>query len=406
MKATERFLNYVKIYTTSDPQSKTVPSSARQFALARLLADEMEALGISDVTGTDNCYVYGNIPATPGCENIPAIGFIAHLDTSPDFAGQNVNPQVIPDYDGGEIRLGESGRILSPAQFPHLPSLKGRTLISTDGATLLGADDKAGVSEILTACERILAKNSPHGKICVAFTPDEEIGRGADHFDFERFGAEFAYTLDGGEEGEINFENFNASEAMFEINGFNVHPGSAKNVMRNASLVAFEINAMLPGAETPRDTEDYEGFFHLCDITGNVEKAQLRYIIRDHSAAAYEVRKSTLRHIEKILNERHGEGTVSLTIREQYANMEEIIRKNFHLIETAKAAMAEIGLTPIVRPIRGGTDGARLSFDGLPCPNLCTGGYAWHGPYEHITAEGLEACTQLIEAIVRQYAAE
>ncbi len=288
--------------------------------------------------------------------------------------------------------------------LPHLTGLKSRTLITTDGTTLLGADDKAGIAEILTACERVLEKKGPHGKICVAFTPDEEIGRGADHFDFERFGAEFAYTLDGGEEGEINFENFNACEAVFEINGFNVHPGSAKNVMRNASLIAFGINAMLPSAETPQDTEDYEGFFHLCDMSGSVEKARLRYIVRDHSATLFEARKNTLRHIEKIINEKYGSGTVALTITGQYSNMAEIIQTHFHLIEKAKAAMAEIGLTPLIRPIRGGTDGSRLSFDGLPCPNLCTGGYAWHGPYEHITVEGLEKCTQLIEAIVRQYA--
>ncbi len=352
----------------------------------------------------DTCYVYGVIPPISGYEKIPAIGFIAHMDTSPDFSGQNVNPQFIPEYDGKDVRLSQSGRMLSVERFPHLTSLKGRTLITTDGTTLLGADDKAGIAEILTACERILTENIPHGKICIAFTPDEEIGKGADHFDIERFGADFAFTIDGGEEGEINFENFNACDAKFEINGVNVHPGSAKNVMVNASLVAFEINSMLPSGEIPGNTEDYEGFFHLCDMEGKVEKARLRYIVRDHSKEIFESKKETLRLIGKLINEKYGDGTVELDITDQYSNMAEVVKPHFHLIKTAQIAMKNVGLIPVTVPIRGGTDGARLSFMGLPCPNLCTGGYAYHGPFEHITAEGLENCTNLIVEIVNLYA--
>ena len=403
MKAYERLLNYVKVFTTSDDDSETVPSSSRQFDLAKLLVEEMKAVGIADARVDDKCYVYGSIPATPGYEDKPAIGFIAHMDTAPDFNGDNVHPRIIENYDGGEVALGESGRVLRPAEFPHLPQLKGRTLIVTDGTSLLGADDKAGVAEIMTAAETLINGGMPHGKVLVSFTPDEEVGRGADHFDVEGFGADFAYTVDGGQENIIEYENFNAAGAHIEINGFNVHPGSAKDIMINALHVACEIECMLPYGQTPRDTEKYEGFFHLCDISGTTEHASMDYILRDHSAEIMKARKETLLHIEKLLNAKYGEGTVKVTIRDQYQNMIEKIKPCFHLIENAYAAVRELGIEPETEAIRGGTDGARLSFMGLPCPNLGTGGYAYHGPYEHITVEGMDIATGIILNIIKKY---
>ncbi|MBQ2518057.1 MAG: peptidase T [Clostridia bacterium] len=404
MKAYERLLNYVKVFTTSDETSESVPSTARQFDLANKLVEEMKAIGISDAHVDDKCYVYGSIPATPGCEGRPAIGFIAHMDTAPDFCGEGVSPRIIEDYDGGEVVLGESGRVLRPEDFPHLPRLKGRTLIVTDGTTLLGADDKAGIAEIMTAAERLIKGDRPHGKVLVSFTPDEEIGRGADCFDVPGFGADFAYTVDGGQENVIEYENFNAAAARIEIKGFNVHPGSAKNIMVNALHVACEIEAGLPMGQTPRDTEGYEGFFHLCSITGSTEHATVDYIIRDHSAEIMQARKATLRHIEKLMNEKYGEGTVTVTIKDQYQNMAEMIKPCMHLIDNACAAVREAGMEPEIEAIRGGTDGARLSFMGLPCPNLGTGGYAYHGPYEHITVEGMELAVDIILGIIKKYA--
>ena len=395
-------MNYVKVFTTSDETSETVPSTARQFDLANKLVEEMKAIGISDAHVDDKCYVYGS--ATPGCEGRPAIGFIAHMDTAPDFCGEGVSPRIIEDYDGGEVVLGESGRVLRPEDFPHLPRLKGRTLIVTDGTTLLGADDKAGIAEIMTAAERLIKGDRPHGKVLVSFTPDEEIGRGADCFDVPGFGADFAYTVDGGQENVIEYENFNAAAARIEINGFNVHPGSAKDIMVNALHVACEIEAGLPMGQTPRDTEGYEGFFHLCSITGSTEHATVDYIIRDHSAEIMKARKATLRHIEKLMNEKYGEGTVTVTIKDQYQNMAEMIKPCMHLIDNACAAVREAGMEPEIEAIRGGTDGARLSFMGLPCPNLGTGGYAYHGPYEHITVEGMELAVDIILGIIKKYA--
>ena len=404
MKAYERLLNYVKVFTTSDDDSESVPSSARQFDLAEMLVKEMKSIGIADAHVDDKCYVYGSIPATPGYEDKPAIGFIAHMDTAPDFNGNGVKPRIIADYDGGDVKLGESGRYLRNADFPHLASLKGRTLIVTDGTSLLGADDKAGIAEIMTAAERIINENIPHGRLLVAFTPDEEVGRGADHFDVEHFGADFAYTVDGGQENIIEYENFNAAGAHVEVNGFNVHPGSAKNIMINALLVAMEFNNMLPSGDTPRDTEKYEGFFHLCDMSGNCEKAVMDYIIRDHSEGMMLARKATMEHIEKLLNEKYGAVTVKLTIKDQYRNMIEKIKPCFHLIENACEAVRDLGLEPEIEAIRGGTDGARLSFMGLPCPNLGTGGYAYHGPYEHITVEGMDIAADIILGIIAKYA--
>ncbi len=403
MKAYERLLKYVKICTQSSDESGLHPSTSCQFELARLLKDELTALGCTNVILNDSCYLYAKLPATAGYESKPKIGFIAHMDTAPDFCGNGVDPVIHENYDGGVIILSDSGRSLDPEQFPHLKALTGRTLITTDGKTLLGADDKAGIAEILTLIEKLQESKTPHGCILVAFTPDEEIGEGADGFDVSGFEADFAYTVDGGPEGSLEYENFNAAAAKFEVNGFNVHPGSAKNTMINASLVAMEINSHLPTLETPSKTDGYEGFYHLTDMKGSVEKATLDYIVRDHNAELFEARLTTLRHIEKIMNEKYGAGTVKLEIKESYRNMKEAILPHMHIVDNAKRATEMAGLTPTVEPIRGGTDGARLSFMGLPCPNLGTGGYAFHGPFEHITAEGMELATQVLINIVRLY---
>ena len=404
MRAYERFLNYVKIHTTSDENSNTTPSTRRQFDLAEILAEEMKKLGVKDVRVDENCYVYGAIPATPGYEDKPAIGLIAHLDTAPDFCGEHVNPQIYRNYNGEDVTLGDSGKVLSVKTFPHLKELKGRTLITTDGTTLLGADDKAGIAEIMTVAEELLKGTMPHGKVCIAFTPDEEVGSGAYKLDIPAFGSQYAYTADGGCENEIVYENFNASEAVFKIKGFNIHPGEARNKMINAALVGMEINSMLPNLETPAHTELYEGFFHLCEMEGTVENATLQYIIRDHSAASFEARENTLRHIEKIMNEKYGQGTVKLEIHEQYRNMIEKVAPCMQLVDYAKDAIRELGMEPNTDPIRGGTDGAQLSFRGLPCPNLGTGGYAFHGPYEHITAEGMDTAVHVMLGILKRFA--
>ncbi len=404
MRAYERLLNYVRVYTTSDPESGTHPSAEREFDLARQLVEEMKALGIEDARVDEHCYVYGSIPATPGCEDKPALGLIAHMDTAPDASGENVKPILHENYDGGDLELG-AGRTLSVKQFPHLPSLKGRTLITASGDTLLGADDKAGIAEIMTLIEQLQGGEIAHGRIAVCFTPDEEVGCGTANFDIPKLGADFAYTLDGGAEGEVVYENFNACSAVVNITGVNVHPGSAKNVMVNAALVATEFNAALPNCETPRYTEGYEGFYHLTAIAGTAERAELRYILRDHDAKKLEMRRETMFHIMKILNERYGAGTVSLSFREQYRNMAEKIRPDYmHLVENAVKATENAGVEPLRQPIRGGTDGAQLSWEGLPCPNLGTGGYAFHGPYEHITAEGMDKCVEIIRGITEIYA--
>ena len=403
MRAYERLLKYVKIYTTSEEESGTTPSAQREFDLGNLLAEELKEIGVENVRITEQCYVYGEIPATPGYEQVPALGFIAHMDTAPDFCGEGVKPQIIGDYEGNDIQLGQSGRVLSCKAFPNLCALKGRTLITTDGTTLLGADDKAGVAEIMTMAEQLIREKIPHGKICVAFTPDEEIGEGADHFDVEGFGAKYAYTVDGGAENEIEYENFNAAGAQIEITGLSVHPGDSKDTMINAALVAMEFNQMLPSGETPRGTSGYEGFFHLTDMSGDVSEAKLSYIIRDHSAAHFEVRKEQMQHIADLLNEKYGQGTVKLAIKDQYRNMREKIEDCMFLIDYAKQAVQEAGLQPKVVAIRGGTDGARLSFMGLPCPNLGTGGYAFHGPFEHITTEGMDYTVNILKGIIKAF---
>ncbi len=403
MRAYERMLNYIKIWTTSDSSSESVPSTSRQFDLARILVEEMKKLGIEDAHVDDKCYVYGTLPAKKGYEDKTKLGFIAHLDTSEDMSGQNVNPQIIENYDGKDINLGESGRGIKVSDFEHLKDFKGRTLITTDGTTLLGADDKAGIAEIMTAIEIIQKENIPHGKISIGFNPDEEIGTGAHNFDVKKFAADFAYTVDGGLEGQIEYENFNASSALFEIKGINVHPGSAKDIMVNSQLIAMEINSMIPN-ETPANTEGYEGFYHLIESLGTVEYSKLNYIVRDHDAEKFEERNKFLKNIEKTINEKYGEDTVTLTIKEQYRNMKEKIEPCMHLIENAKKATKAVGLEPTVDAIRGGTDGAQLSFKGLPCPNLGTGGAAYHGVYEHISVEGMDKVVDILVELVKIYA--
>lgn len=402
-KVTERFLKYVKIPTASREESTSVPSTPCQFNLAHFLVEELHELGISNAFVDEKCYVYANLPASEGCENAPAMGFISHMDTVSDFADHGVEPVITENYDGQDFPLGESGRVLKLTDFPHLAALKGRTLITSDGTTILGADDKAGVAEIVTMVEEILEKDIPHGPISIGFTPDEEIGCGADYFDVPGFGADYAYTVDGGIEGSIEYENFNAAGVELTVHGFNVHPGDAKDIMINAALVLMEANAMLPTGETPRDTEGYEGFFHLTDMNGNVEKAHASYIVRDHDAQHFEKRLEQMQEIVKKLNRKYGDGTVTLEIKRQYKNMAEKILPCFHLVERAQQAICENGLEPVTLPIRGGTDGARLSFMGLPCPNLGTGGHAFHGPYEHITVEGMESVVQIMLNIVSLY---
>ena len=400
MRAYERLLKYAAVHTASAEDVDATPTTARQFDLAHLLADELRALGMAEVYEEEHAYVYAALPASAGMEGERAIGLIAHLDTVPDFSGENVRPQVIENYNGGEVALGTSGRVLSPEKFAELPTLKGQTLITTDGTTVLGADDKAGVAEIMTACERIIAQGIPHGRIAVCFTPDEEVGHGAALLDFDRLRADFAYTVDGGALEEVNFETFNAAAAHWDITGFNIHPGDAKNTMINASLVACEINAMLPAGDTPAHTEGYEGFYHLMSMTGTVERAELDYIVRDHSAASFAARETTLRHIEKLINEKYGAGTAKLTLTEQYRNMAECMSDHMDIVERAERAIAAAGLKPVRVPVRGGTDGAQLSFRGLPCPNLGTGGHSFHGPYEHITAEAMDTAVEIILGIV------
>ena len=400
MTALERFLIYVKIHTASSENLERTPTEEREYDLSRVLEKEMKEIGLERVFVDEHAYVYGFLPATPGCEERPCVGFIAHLDTIPDFSGENVKPQLIENYDGGDVKLGESGRVLTKDVNPNLPKLKGHTLVTTDGTTVLGADDKAGIAAIMTACERIVAEGRPHGAIAVCFTPDEEVGHGASLLDLGRFGADFAYTVDGGELDEINFETFNAASAKWEISGFNIHPGSAKGKMINASLVAMEINAMLPAGAVPERTEGYEGFFHLTDMSGTVEKAELCYILRDHDANGLAEKEKLMRLIEKQINEKYGAGTARLTIREQYRNMAEKLAEHMEIVELAEKAIRAIGLEPVRVPIRGGTDGSQLSFRGLLCPNIGTGGYACHGPYEHTSAENLDDAARLVEAIV------
>ena len=401
MRVEERLLKYVSYWTTSDEECRQIPSSERQFELGKMLEQELRDLGLEKVTLTDHCYVYGLLPATKGYADKPAVGFISHMDTAPDFSGKDVKPQIIPDYDGNDVLLKGSGAYLKVSDFPTLETLKGRTLITTDGTTLLGADDKAGVSEIMTAVEQIITEKIPHGDIWIGFTPDEEVGSGADLFDLDYFKAKFAYTVDGDYEGEVAYENFNAASASFEIKGVNVHPGEAKDIMINAALVGCEIASLLPENETPAHTEGREGFYHLTDFSGDIAHAKVNYIVRDHDKATFEKRLDTLRGIEQKMNEKYHADTVKLNIQHSYSNMLEVIEKNEYVVAIAKKAIKNVGLEPVSRPVRGGTDGARLSFMGLPCPNLGTGGYGFHGPFEHISVEGMDTAVSVIKEIVK-----
>ncbi len=407
----ENFLEYVKIDTESAEGSETTPSTLKQHDLARLLARQLQEMGAQEITyDKERCYVYASVPASKGCENAPVLGFIAHMDTSPAVSGADVKPRIIEDYDGKDIVLIEGSEdtaqvILKVADFPELAGYKGRRLIVTDGTTLLGADDKAGVAEIMTMAEYLLKHPEvSHGKIRVGFTPDEEVGAGADYFDVKLFGADYAYTVDGGKLGELEYENFNAAGAKVKIRGRSVHPGEAKDKMRNALLLAQEFQAMLPAAENPMYTCGYEGFYHLDALNGTVEEALADYIIRDHDKEKFEKKKVLFLQIGEFLNQKYGEGTFEITMKDSYYNMKEVIEKHMHLIDNAKEAMQELGIEPVVAPIRGGTDGARLSFMGLPCPNLCTGGQNFHGKYEYACADDMEKIAGLLVRIAEKYA--
>lgn len=407
---TERFLRYVKIDTQSAEESLTFPSTEKQFRLADLLYEELQEMGVTEITyDREYCYLYASIPSNlppEQAQKIPAIGFIAHMDTSPEISGADVKPRLIDPYDGNDIVLNEEKQIvLSPADYPALASYKGRSLIVTDGTTLLGADDKAGVAEIMTAVEELLAHpEQPHGTIKIAFTPDEEVGGGMDHFNVEAFGAGFAYTVDGGAEGELEFENFNAASAKVYITGKSIHPGNAKNVMINASLMAGEFMRQLPPEQTPEHTEGYEGFYHLCSMQGDIEHAQLNYIIRDHDRGLFEKKKTFFQATADYLNGKYGAEIFRVEIKDSYYNMKERILPEFHLIETARKAMLDNGVEPVVLPIRGGTDGCRLSFMGVPCPNLYTGGHNYHGRFEYVCVESMESLVKVIRRIAELYA--
>jgi tripeptide aminopeptidase len=394
-RVTERFIRYAKQHTTSDPESITYPSTDRQMVFMKKLAAELTEIGCSEVELDNYGYVMATIPAN-GIEDAPVVGFVAHVDTSPDFTGENVNPQIIEKYDGKTIHLYNEVSI-DPKEFPEILNYSGQSIITTDGTTLLGADDKAGVAEIVTAAEILLkSKDIKHGKIRLGFTPDEEIGKGTDHFDVKKFGADFAFTLDGGEIGELEFENFNAAGAKIKIQGRSVHPGAAKNKMINAMLVAHQIIGMLPSVQRPEHTEKYEGFFHLTSLNGNVENAELQYIIRDHDFGKFEEKKKLLKEIVDLINFQYTKNLVELEIKDQYFNMRQKIEPVMFVVEIAKQAMLQAGVEPKIKAIRGGTDGARLSYEGLPCPNIFAGGHNFHGPFEFIPIPSMIKAVEVI----------
>jgi len=405
-ETTERFLRYVKIDTQSIDGCETTPSTQKQFDLARMLVSELGELGISDVYLDEKlCYVYARIPSNMD-RPCPRIGFIAHMDTSPAVSDEGVNPVITENYDGTPIKMGDSGMVLSPEDYPDLLNYIGKTIICTDGSTLLGADDKAGIAIIMTLAKYL--QNHPefkHGDVCIGFTPDEEVGMGVSGFDVERFGADFAYTVDGGPVGGCDFECFNAANASVTVTGRSIHPGSAKNMMKNALNVAWEFHSLLPAAERPEHTEQYEGFFHLDELSGTVDSARMVYIIRDHDKDKFEQRKQLFLDAAAFINGRYGEGTVSVSLKDSYYNMREVIMENFHLVENARKAYEDLGL-PLLppSPVRGGTDGASLSFRGLPCPNLSAGGHNAHGRYEFVAAESMDTMAEVCRQIVSIYA--
>ena len=403
-KIRDRFLRYVAVDTMSNEDSETQPSAEKELNLLRMLRDELVGLGV-EATLDEWGYVMASIPSNVE-EAVPAIGFIAHVDTSPDASGAAIKPQIIPDYDGSDVPLkGVPGLVLAVGDFPELLAHKGETLITTDGTTLLGADDKAGVAEIMSAVQYIVEHPEfKHGKICIGFTPDEEIGRGVVKFDVERFGADYAYTMDGGEVGELEFENFNAASASLHVQGRNVHPGYAKGKMLNAIRIAEEFDALLPPSQKPEYTEGYEGFLHIIGFKGTVEESDVTYIIRDHDSVKFEALKKTMRDCEAFINARYGTGTAVLTIKDQYRNMREQVEPHYHIVEKAVKAMEMAGIKPDIQPIRGGTDGANLSFKGLPCPNIFAGGLNFHGKFEWVTVENMEKAEAVILNIIRLYA--
>ncbi len=397
MKAYERFLKYAVIPTMSDEDSETCPSTKKQLKLAEILAKELKELGLADARVDEYGYVYASLPANK--DGAPAIGFIAHMDTSPDASDENIKTQLVK-YEGGDILLNEEKSIfMKVSDYPYLEHYVGQTLITSDGTTLIGADDKAGIAEILTMLEKLIASGAPHGKICVGFTPDEEIGRGADKFDVEGFGADFAYTVDGGPIGELEYENFNAASARITVNGVSIHPGAAKDKMKNAARIAMEFNTLLAEDEIPERTSGYEGFHHLTSMSGEVELAKLSYIIRDHDMKKFEDKKAEFARCASIINERYGEGTLVLELADSYYNMREKIEPCMFIVERAEKAMLSLGITPVKSPIRGGTDGARLSFMGLPCPNLSTGGENFHSRFEFVSVEAMEKISDILVKI-------
>ena len=402
MTIVERFLKYVSFDTQSAEDSETTPSTEKQWALARYLKEELEGIGLTEVEIDEHAYVYATLPANTD-KPLPTVGFIAHMDTSPDCSGKDVKPRIVKDYDGGDIVLDEAaGIVTSPKKFPELLDHVGEDIIVTDGHTLLGADDKAGIAEIVQAMVYLIAHPEiKHGRIRVGFNPDEEIGLGAHRFNVEKFGCDFAYTMDGGELGELEFENFNAASAKVEVTGVSVHPGYAKNKMVNAARVATEYASLMPAAETPERTAEYEGFYHLLGMNGNVEKASLTYIIRDHDRARFEERKEYAAAVGELLNKKYGAGTVKVTLADQYYNMREKVEPVMHIIDTALDAMKDCGIQPRVRAIRGGTDGAQLSFKGLPCPNIFAGGLNFHGRYEFVPIPSMEKAADVIVEIAR-----
>ena len=397
MRAYERLLNYVQFDTASNEASETCPSTPGQLELGRSLVEEMRLMGISNARMDENGYVYGEIPAN--AEGFPTIGLIAHMDTVDCVPALPMHARIVENYDGGAVQL-EGGDVLDPADYPELKNRAGKDLIVTDGRTLLGADDKAGVAEIMTACEQLLSQNLPHGEVRIAFTPDEEIGRGADRFDVKGFGADFAYTVDGDELGGIEYENFNAASAQLTFHGRSVHPGSAKNKLVNAALLAMEFDSLLPPQERPEHTEGYEGFYHLCGVKGETELAESVYILRDHDRARFEARKATVERIAAYMNEKYGAGTVECNVQDSYYNMREVIEPRMDIIRRAEAAYRAVGVTPFEKPIRGGTDGSRLSFMGLPCPNLATGGMNYHGRFECIAVQDMDKMAEMLVALL------
>lgn len=405
MNITDRFVKYVSFHTTSDPEKDITPSTPGQMVFANYLVDELKAIGMSDVTIDDKGYVMATLPANTDKE-VPVIGFIAHVDTSPDMSGENIKSRIVENYDGQDILLNPELNIkLETSLYPEIKQYKGQDIIVTDGTTLLGADDKAGIAEIMTAMEYLISNPEiKHGKVRVGFTPDEEIGRGAHHFDVEKFGAEWAYTMDGSEVGELEYENFNAAGAKLVFTGLNVHPGYAKDKMKNALRIASDYVNMLPREETPEHTVGYEGFYHLMQMEGDVENAELQFIIRDHDRKLFEERKSTMQLLADKINAQYGEGTVAIEIKDQYYNMREKVEPVKHIVDLAAEAMKEVGITPNIKPIRGGTDGSQLSFKGLPCPNIFAGGHNFHGRFEYVPIQSMEKATQVIITIIKNLA--